>query len=429
MLSRLIRLVQMFNTRAGRHAARNLVGLAVCTIVSQLAMLGMIVLAANHLGTANFGSFIFALTVQSCLALIGSAGAQPVVVRDAASHPERLDEITSAFFTVTGTSSLLIGACVIVGSFFAPLSTDERQVIILFAAASVVSSINLSSLFDTQHQQSKGTLCTTIADLLAISTAALLATAGWLTLLSIGMILAGKWLVAPLIQALLYHFTIRRIRLRLSLRNAWKLARSSYPILASYFLCILPLNFGVFFLRFFRGQEATGVFGLACQIGMLTFAFAWLGIRIIQPHIGGEFGLHHSFIRKLILFLTLFLIGLGVSAFLGGSAVIWIAFDPVFRAAIVPMGVLIAASVILSAGVVASMYLLRFHRERQILLVYACSAGLYLGGCALLVPEYGIAGAAGMTVVAAIVATSVMMFLASRLTLAATRSASAEERS
>jgi O-antigen/teichoic acid export membrane protein len=415
MLSRLVRFVRAYNTRAGRHAARNLVGLAVCTGLSQLAMLGVLVLAANHLGAAGFGSFIFALTVQNVLALIGSAGAQPVVVRDAALHPERMDEIASAFFTVTGASSLLIASAVIAGSFFVPLSPDEREVIILFAVANIAASINLSPLFDAQHQQMRGTAGTTIADLLAISTVALLALAGSLTLLAFGIILAGKWILSTLNQALLYHFTIRRFRLRLSLRDAWRMARSSYPILASYFLCILPLNFGVFFLRFFRGQEATGVFGLACQIGLLTFAFGWLGIRVIMPHIGGEFGLDRGFIRKLVLFLLLYLTGLGLAAFLGGSLVIWIAFDPAFRQAIMPMGVLVAASTVLSAGVVASLYLLRFHGERRVLFVYACSAGIYLGGCALLVPEYGIAGAAGMTLTVSIVATSIMILLASRL--------------
>src|SRR4029077_6832507 len=169
------------------------------------------------------------------------------------------------------------------------------------------------------------------------------------------------------------------------------------PILASYFLCILPLSFGVFFLRFFRGPEATGVYGLACQVGALTFAFAWLGIRIIQPHIGGEYGLHVGFIRKLMLFVVLFLISLGSAAFLGGAVVIRYAFDPAYREAIAPMGVLIAAGAVLSAGVVASLYLLRFRKERQVLVIYLCTAVLYLGGCAIVIPEYGVGGAARMT--------------------------------
>lgn len=415
MLSRLARLVRGFNTRAGRNAARNLVGIAVCTALSQAAMLGMIVLAANHLEPAVFGSFLFVLTVQNYLSLIGSAGAQPAVVRDAAAHPERMDEITSAFFAVTGMSGLLIGICALVGAFVAPLSPDERAVILLFAVANVAGSMNLSPLFDSQRQQMKGSVGTTIADMLAIASAGFLALSGWLSLQAIGIILACKWIAGTLIQALLYHFTVRSIRLRFSVSDAWRMARSSYPILASYFLCILPLSFGVFFLRFFRGPEATGIFGLACQIGSLTFAFAWLGIRIIQPHIGGEFGLHATFIRKLILFLALFLIGLGSAAFLGGTVVIWIAFDAAFRDAIAPMGVLITASVILSAGVAASLYLLRLHQERVVLIIYVSSATVYLGGCGLLVPDHGIAGAAAMTLVAAVVATSATLVLAKRM--------------
>ncbi len=415
MVTGLVRLLRAFNTRAGRQAARNLLGIAVCTTLSQLALLGVIVIAANHLGPAGFGSFIFALTLQNYLCLIGSAGAQPVVVRDAAANPERLDQITTSFFAVTGSISLLVAACAIGGALIAPLSPDERDVILLFAVASIAASINLSPLFDVQHQQLKGTLGPTLADLLTIAVTALLAQTGALTLRGLGMVLACKWVLGTAIQALLFHFSVRRIRLQFEPRAALGLARSSLPILASYFLCIMPLSFGVLFLRFFRGAEATGVFGLACQAAALTFAFAWLGIRIIQPHIGGEYGLHPGFIRKLLVFLLLFLLGLGGAAFLGGALVIWYFFDPAFREAIIPMGVLIAASAILSAGVAASLYLLRFRRERRVLGIYLVSSVIYLAGCALLIPEYGIAGAANLTLVVAVIGTVIMVWLATRL--------------
>ena len=415
MIQRLARLLGSFNTLAGRRAVRNLAGIGLCTILSQIALLGLIIVTANALGPASFGSFIFALTLQNYLCLIGSAGAQPVVVRDAAAHPERIDEITTTFFAVTSVSSLLVALCAMAGAFAAPLSNDEREVILLFAIANVAASINLSPLFDAQHQQLKGTLGTTIADLLSFAAAFALAQSGSLNLRAIALILATKWIVGTLIQALLYHLTIRRFRIRASARSAFNLAHSSLPILVSYFLCILPLSFGVFFLRFFQGQEATGVYGLACQVGAITFAFAWLGIRIVQPHIGGEYGLHSGFIRKLIVFVVLFLVGLSAAAFAGGTAIIWFAFDPSFRVAIEPMGILIAASAILSAGVVPGLYLLRFHHARRVLLVYFGTAIVYLSGSALLIPEFGIAGAAAMTLVAAVIGTTIMLILASRV--------------
>jgi O-antigen/teichoic acid export membrane protein len=328
-----------------------------------------------------------------------------------------MDDITSSFFTVTGATSSLIAVCVIGAALVLPLplSAEEQGLILLFSVANVAASINLSPLFDAQHQQVKGALGTTVGDVLSFTVAALLAQAGLLTLWAIGVILTCKWVAGTLLQALLYHFTVRRIRFRASAHGALQMARSSFPILGSYFLCTVPLSFGVFFLRFFRGPEATGIFGLACQVGLLTFVFAWLGIRIIQPHVGGEFGLHRSFVRKLILFLALFLAGLGAAAFLGGTLVIRVGFDPAFRAAIPAMGVLIAASAILSAGVAASLYLLLFHQERRVLFVYACSAAVYLCGSALVIPEYGIGGAAAVTLASAAIGTVMMLVLASRL--------------
>jgi O-antigen/teichoic acid export membrane protein len=310
-----------------------------------------------------------------------------------------------------------LAVCAIGAALVLPLSLspEEQGLILLFSAANVAASLNLSPLFDAQRQQVKGALGTTLADVLSFAAAAWLAHSGSFTLWAIGVVLACKWVSGTLFQALLYHFTIRRVRFRATARGAFQMARSSFPILASYFMCVVPLSFGVFFLRFFRGPEATGVFGLACQVGMLTFVFGWLGIRIIQPHVGGEYGLHRSFIRKLILFLALFLVGLGAAAFLGGTLVIRIAFDPAFRDAIPAMGVLIAASTILSAGVAASLYLLRFHQERRVFIVYALSAAVYLGGSALVIPEYGINGAAAMTLVVAIIGTLLMLLLASRL--------------
>src|SRR5262249_9693085 len=155
-------------------------------------------------------------------------------------------------------------------------------------------------------------------------------------------------------QSVLYHRVIRPLRPVFRRERFRRMVRSSLPLAGSTVIAWLPANAGVFFVRWFHGETEAGVFGIASPAAGAYLLSRYLAIRLPQPHIAGPYGLDRLFLRKLMLFAGLFLTLLYLGGFGGGAAVVLFLLAPLYRAALLPMAVLLAAMLLLSVGVLAS---------------------------------------------------------------------------
>jgi O-antigen/teichoic acid export membrane protein len=172
---------------------------------------------------------------------------------------------------------------------------------------------------------------------------------------------------------------------------------------------LLPLNFGVFFIRLLNREATAGVYGLAYQGSYAYYLLAALAVQVVQPHISGTHGLEPSFIRKLAVFAGAFLGGLCVLTFMAGWLVIGVLLPPAYRAAVVPFFLLLGSALLLQIGSIASVFLLRVHEERFILVAYLVAAGVYATICPGLVLWADSVGAALGTVTACLVGTALCL--------------------
>src|SRR5436305_11793139 len=104
LIQKVASLFRSVQGEGGRPVVRNLAGLLVCTAVSQLCLLGIILLATRHLSLAGMGALVFALTVQALLVHLAGLGTGQVFVRERTAHPERTDELLSAYFLIVSTA-------------------------------------------------------------------------------------------------------------------------------------------------------------------------------------------------------------------------------------------------------------------------------------------------------------------------------------
>jgi O-antigen/teichoic acid export membrane protein len=413
-------LFRSYLTSAGKQAAWNLSALVAMTGLTQAAALGTVLVITAELGPARFGVFIFALSLQPYLYLLGTLGTALVLFRDATRESERLDQIITAFQAVGLAGSLVVGGLTAGATWLAPISGAEQSLIWLIVAGNVATCLALAPLFDVQHRQPLVAAVALVAEVGMLAAVFGLAQTGNLGLVSLGAVLAVKWWFMTAAQYALYPFAIRPLRLVFSLKRVGRMLGSSLPLAGSTLIASLPASAGVFFVRLLHGETEAGVFGIATQVAGACLLFSYLAIRILQPHIAGRYGLEPDFLRKLILFTALFLILLYLGGFAAGAGVILFLLGPEYHAALLPLVVLLGAALLLSMGTLASSYLVVLHRERTVLWANVMAAAVYVGGVVLLIPILGNLGAATAAVLAAACGT-LWMLASVRASLSAAR--------
>jgi O-antigen/teichoic acid export membrane protein len=394
IFERLQALFRSYLTSAGKRAAWNLSALVALTGLTQAAALGTVLVITHALGPAGFGVFMFALLLQPYLYLLGTLGTSLILFRDGVRDAGHLDEITTAYQVVGLVGSLVITVLTCGAAWLAPISGAELGLMWLIAVGNVATCLAIAPLFDVHHRQPLAGAVALVAELGMLVAVLALAQTGKLGLVSLGAVLAVKWWSMTAAQYVLYRLAIRPFRLVFSFKRAGRMLVSSLPLAGSTLIATLPASAGVFFVRLLHSEAEAGIFAIASQVVGAFLVFSNLAIRILQPHIAGHYGLEAHFLRKLVLFTSLFLSFLCAGGFAAGAVVILFLLTPDFHTALLPLAVLLCAALLLCVGTLASSYLVVLHQERTVLCANVAATITYVAGVFLLVPSFGNLGAA-----------------------------------
>jgi O-antigen/teichoic acid export membrane protein len=338
--------------------------------------------------------FTFAVSLQPWLFTVGTLGTWLMLFREGVQAPERLDQITTNHQVIGLAGSLVVGGLTAGAAGFAPISGEELGLICLIAAGNVATCIALAPLFDVHHRQPLVAVVGLAAEVGVLLGVFVLVKTGSLGLLSLGVVFCVKWWFITVAQYAVYHIVIRPLRWDFCLESARRMLRSSVPLAGSTLIANVPASAGVFFVRLLCGDAEAGLFGVAAQVGFGYLLFSYPALRILQPHIAGQYGLTPSFLRKLVLFSATFLVLLYLGGLAAGVVVVLFVLAPAYRAAIPPMAALLLAYLFLAVGHIAASYLVVLHREATVLVVHVGAAVVYVAAALLLVGPLGSLGAA-----------------------------------
>jgi O-antigen/teichoic acid export membrane protein len=395
-------------SEAGWRAAKKLGWLIVYTLLTHLCLAYAVIVLTADLGRERFGILTFALSVQSYLFLLGCLGVKEVVVREAARHPEQLDRITASHLVITGSCSGLVCLLTLAGAALAPISDAERLLLAVLACGNIAGCVNILPLFDVHHQQPFSAAITLATELGALLAILVLHQTGRADLPAVGAAFAAKWTASAGGHYLAYHRWVRPVRLTFSLAHVRALLPSCWPLVLSALVARVPFSSGPLFVRCFRGEGDTAVFGIAAQVATAYLLFAMAGNRIFQPHMAGRAGLSKDFIGKLALSVGLFLGLLLVGAFAAGSLAIVFLLGPQYRPALTPMAILLAGTFVFCLGNVASNYLVILRHEKGKLSADFGASVAYVVGCLVTVPWLSYTGAALAMAAASLIGTAMI---------------------
>lgn len=377
MIARGRALLASYWTPAGRRALGNLGVLAACTAVAQGFGFWALVIVTGGLGPEGYSTIALGNSVQWYLIVLGTMSLPSLVVRDLTQAPAERDRIVSAFLGLTAAAAVTSGVLTAAAVWVLPLQPTERVYLTAVALCNVAACLNLSPLYDVEHRQAVAALLQLPFDVLNPFALLALRGSGALTVETVAAVYAGRVVLAAVAPAVVFHRFVRPIRWRWDAARARELLRGGWPSVVTTLVAMVPFHGGLFLVRRWHGEHATGLYGLAVTVAFAYFAVGMMGVRVVQPHVAGVYGTDRRFVRQLAVFAAGFLVLLAAAAVGAAYVLIFHVLDPVYRPAYPSLILLVTAMAFFLTAVFANCYLIRFRRERLMMGLFAVSAGLF----------------------------------------------------
>lgn len=405
-------------TRPSHHSVnRSFLALGLGEAVARLVGFGATVYAIRVLGASTYGMVGVAAAVALYLNRIADLGFDlGLGVREIAADSGFLSRVAPS---VLGFRSLLSAGLVVllalVGFLFLPQPDGAVLAVYglgLFAAGTSTRWIHLGS----GHNR----------------IAALAVTAGQLAmaLLVLGLVrgpgdvttVAGAQMAGDILAALLLCVALGPVGRHLPLRVEWAVLRPLFPrawsLVASALLGILIYNSGFLFLRVLHGSASVGYY--AAGYTLVTF-FLNLGIAYnlsLLPSLTRLRDMADD-LERLFHTATAQVFAAGLPLAVGGSMlasrIVLLLFGAGYRDSAAPFAILIWAIPLNLLRDVPLMAVLSAQGERAVFRVTLVSAGLNLLLNIVLIPPFGLVGAASATVLTEAVRMLLAMWAARRV--------------
>lgn len=384
-------------TGSGRLVARNFFTLGSGEAIARIIAFAATVYVARVLGPESYGIIELAAAIALYFSRVADFGIDlGLGVREIASRRGDLDRLAPAVLTARILIALvLVGALAAFGLLVLP--PEEGRVLAVYGVSLLAVGLSTRWIHIGLEKTAWVSVARTVGELAMVG-------------LVFGFVRSSEDLirvpaakvVGDLLAVLIMAVLVRRFGIRLAPRLDWEilkpLARRAWPLVVSALLGLMIYNSDLIFIRIFTGRSAAvGYYAAAYTlIGFL----ANLGIAYSISLLPTLTRLADHRERQLGLFQTahahVFAVGLPIA--IGGSLlapqIISLVFGPAYEPAVlalrivvwsVPLGLLRDVSI---AGLIAS------GREDRVMRLTAWATGLNLLLNVLLIPPFGIYGAA-----------------------------------
>jgi O-antigen/teichoic acid export membrane protein len=382
--------------------------------------LGFLAMAylARVLGSDGFGILTFAQAILAYLVVFSTLGLDLFATREiAANHKIKKDFFIGSLLSLRAGLALM---CLLgLGVFVLAInkSTLEKEVIFAYGLYLLPFASYLGwSFWGIERLEYVG-----IAAIL--SRLAFLVTVLLLIKDSRNLILVPYlWFASAVVESLfliLSHRKFGKIKLNINLPE-WKLfIKDSVWIGISFILLQINSNFDMVMLGFMKTNQDVGLYSAAYKLILFMVAIGSFYNNSIFPVVSGyakESKLKlKRFIHKNTSFIGLGGVALCVILFLFAKQILFLAYGDGYRGSVLAFQILALTIVIGSMRLIYINVLIAFNKIRESLWGVGVGCGINVTLNLLLIPRYGIVGAAVATVISEIVITSVIARVALEL--------------
>lgn len=392
--------------RAARTLAKNLLTLSVTQIISQFTSFFIIIYLARVLGAENFGKISFAQAVCLYFTLVANLGLTVVGVREVARNKNNIEAYTSNIIALRLVLAIFSFCLLLIFVNLIHKSSDVKYLITIYGLFLFPSALLIEWLFQGVEKME-------IIGVARILNKVLYA--GLIFLLVKGsaqlLVIPYAWLAGSFIAVgFLFYIFIRRFgRVRLSFDFPfWRsLLRQALPMGASFIMIQIYYQFDTIMLGFMKGDEVVGWYSAAYKVIFFIWALLPIFVSVIFPRMSKYYKESRPKLRTLISLSTKMLsvvaLPLGVGGMILAKPIMGFLYGEEFSNGIIAFQILIWSVVIISIRCTYEQSFLACNEERRYMWGVMLGAGANIGLNMILIPYFGLKGAAIATVISELV--------------------------
>lgn len=363
------------------------------------------VLLANYLGGDEYGSYNLIYSIVFIVIVISEMGLGPIIMRDLAVVAEKEDRgaiIVNAVFIKLSTSILIFGGILGVTSIFG--GTASFHSLLIIALVSLFFNWNnlIGAVFESEMQLFYPAMIQLTTNLLLIFS--------FLILLFLKGTLFQFILVRTVIgipETILLFYFMRRTHFSLTFLSRQKMIhiiKQSFPLLLANLCGALYLRIDQLFLDFFHGLKAVGVYASAVNLVEPFWLFPIAFMTAAAPLLARMYAYHtEDFQRAFHVYFTIMNVlcwPLAVGSIVVGQSLIDLLYAPEFSNASMPFILLMFGNIFVFLGMVNNKLLVVSGKQIYDLVFTGSSLVVNIIFNIILIPGFGILGAAAASLLA-----------------------------
>ena len=395
-----------------RRAAKNFLSLSIAQLVSQAVLFLTIIYIARTLGADGFGKIAFAQAVILYFSLIANLGLSTLGIREVARNRNNVDSyvgnILSLRLLLTALSFLLLLVFIaVIGK-----SPEEKSLLILFGLSLFSSALWLGWLF--QAVEKMGFIAwARVLDKIFYGALVILLIKDSRQLLTVPWLYVGGSFLAT---GFLFYIFIRKFgrpRLRFDFPFWKKMIKRALPMGAAFIMIQIYYNFDTVMLGFMKSNETVGWYNAAYKIVLFVWAFIPIFINVIFPLMSKYYQQSRRKLRLLIFSATKLMSSIALPLGVGGTIlarpIMSFLYGDKYMNGVVAFQILIWTVTIISVRCTYEQSFLACDKEKRYLLGVMVGASTNIVLNLILIPYFGLKGAAIATVVSELVFSAYML--------------------
>lgn len=385
-----------------------------------LGLLGIAVVT-RYLGQSGFGEFYTAVTFVGFFGVLADLGLYMISIKKLSEAHGDISKLFSNIFTLRLVSALLFVALPPVVVLFFPYPPIVKLSVAVVAGMNLFLSLSqlLTGLYQKELAMSRVTVSETVGK------AVVLALVVWFAYkqLSLPWIASAYVIGAAAHFCLAYLFAVKfvRIRLRIDLPVWREVLHESWPVALTVALNLIYFRADTIILTLFKPAAVVGLYGASYKVLEVLIAFPAMFNGLIMPIVTRHYSAaqHEQFqqtLQKAFNFLAIVALPMVAGTVVVAHPLMRLAAGPAFTESGSVLRILIFAAGSIFFGVLFGNTVVAIGRQRAMIPIYATVAVVSVAGYLLLIPPFGMWGAAAMTLATEIAITFGSFFIVYKAT-------------
>ena len=360
---------------------------------------------ARYLGPERFGMLNYSIAFVAFFSFFSALGLKSIIIREITKNEEKYEKIIGTTFYLK-----LIGGIVafVLGTFFIyTFKIDDvatQNIVILLLLGYIFQSMDVIDYFFQAKVLSKYVvIARTLAFMVSNGLKIYFIVFQFSVIYFVFAVVLDMFL-SSLFMFLIYKkmgFVIQNWKLDIVLAKS--LLKDSWPLMLSAFFITIYMKIDQIMIEYFLNMQSVGLYSVAVSLSEAWYFFPTIIISSLMPYFVKVREMSRSlYLYRLkqvytLMFWMSIIVGVVVTFF--GQEIIIFAFTEVYKDAYLALVYNIWAGIFVSMGMASTLWLIA--ENLQIYSLFGTAIGVFLNIIAnfILIPEYGISGAAIATLI------------------------------